>query len=457
MAIQAPGVGSGLDVNSIVTQLMDLERQPITRLENKQTTVNLQISAYGRLTSKISEFESAMSNLSSSSAFSVYSGSSSDESVLTVGVDSNAQAGSYDINVTAVAERDKVATNAFTDSSTVVGEGVLTIFTGTESFDVSISAAEGNNTVSGIRDAINSASDNTGVTASIINDDDGAHLVLSSDDTGLANALKVTVSDTGDGIHNDDAGLSSLAYEAGVVVHRPAITTAADAKVEIDGFEVTSSSNSITGAVSGLTINAKTLGSSTVNIIRDDEKITESVQAFADAYNSLREEIKSQRAGQLEADSTLLTLERQITSVLNSGSAIAGSNFTYLIEAGLTVNDTGTMSVDSSKLSAAMESDFTSFVNLFSAEGEGIANRLETLADGFLGSDGLIQARKDGLNDQLDRIDDQILRIEDRLISVERRIRAQFSALDTLVSTLNSTGNFLSQQLAAMPAANRSS
>lgn len=456
MAIQAPGVGSGLDVNSIVSQLMDLERQPITRLENKQSTVNLQISAYGRLSSKVSEFQSAMEKLSSPSEFQIYSAVSNDESLFTTEASSAATAGSYSVEVTAVAERSKVATNAFADTAAVVGEGTLTIYTGTDSFDVGINAAAGNNTVAGIRDAINNASTNTGVTASIVTDDDGAHLVLSSDDTGLENALKVTVSDS-DGQNTDDSGLSSLAFEQGVVEHRTPISNAADSVVKIDGFTVTSASNTISGAVSGLTINAKALGSSTIDVTRDDEKIKESVQSFADAYNSLREEIKSQRTGQLEADSTLLTLERQVSSVLNAGGSVTGSNFSYLIEVGLSLDDTGTMSVKSSTLNDVLESDFTSFVNLFSAENEGIAYRLDSLADGFLGSDGLIKAREEGLNKQLDNIDDQIFRIEDRLVSVERRIRAQFSSLDSLVSNLQSTGNFLSQQLAAMPAANGSS
>jgi flagellar hook-associated protein 2 len=457
MAITAAGVGSGLDVESIVTQLMEIERQPITRLENKQSTVNLQISAYGRLTSKVSDFQSAMANLSSASKFKSFSAVSNDESLFTVSASSSAAAGTYNVEVQSVAERSKIATNAFASSSTEVGEGGLTISTGTDSFDVSISQNAGNNTLAGIRDAINNASDNTGVTASIVNDDDGAHLVLSSDDTGLENALKVTVSDTGDGNNTDDLGLSSLAYEKGVVEHRTAISTAADAKIKIDGFTVTSSSNTITSAVSGLTINVKDTGSSTIEVNRDDESITESVQAFVDAYNTIKTEIKSHREGKLEADSTLLALERQISNVLNSGNAITGSSFSYLIQVGISIDETGVMSLDESKLSDVLDSDFDSVVNLFSAEGEGLANRLETLTDGFLGTEGLIQARKDGLNAQLDRIDDQILKVEDRLVSVERRIRAQFSSLDTLVSSLQSTGSFLTSQLASMPLANSSS
>lgn len=453
MAIQAPGVGSGLDVNGIVTKLMAIERQPINRLNSKQSIVNAQISAYGSLKSKISDFQTAMTDLSSASSFKVFSGVSNDQALFTVNVDSAATAGSYNVDVVALAERDKISTKAYTDSATFVGEGTLTLSTGANSFNVVIDPT--NNTVSGIRDAINNASGNTGVTASIVTDNNGVQLVLSSSATGTANALKIVVSDTTDGNNTDDLGLSSLAFEAGVVSHRANISTAKDAVVKIDGFTVNSSSNTITGAVQGLTINAKAIGVSSVDISRDDTKITASVQKFADAYNALRTEINTQRKGQLEADSTLLTIERQLSGILNSGSTITGSNFSYVSQVGLTTDSVGKMTLNTADLTNVLNTDFSSFVNLFSAPNEGIAAKLKDYADGVLATDGLIDARKTGLDNQVSSIDDQKLRLENRLVSIERRIRAQFSALDTLVSSLQSTGNFLSQQLAALPGVGR--
>jgi len=452
--IQAPGIGSGLDVNNIVTQLMALERQPIDNLNTKQTTINAQISAYGSLKSKISDFQTAMAGLSSQSSFQVFNAKSNNEDLFTATANSSAAAGSYSINVVELAVRDKIATQAYTDSNSVVGEGILSISTGANSFNLTVDGT--NNTVLGLRDAINSAADNTGVTATIVTDDLGAHLILSSDETGTDNALKITATDN-DGNNIDDAGLSSLSYEAGVLEHRPAISTALDAIVEIDGFRVTSSSNTISTALDGVTFTAKTKGStSTLDITRDDEKITESVQAFSDAFNGLRDEIDSQRKGHLEADSTLSSIERQLFDVLNSGQAITGSNQSYLVEAGLTIDKLGKMSVDSDALKDILNTDFDSFANLFAAEDEGFAYRLDSIASGWLKHDGLISAREDGLKNQVDSIDDQKLRIEDRLVSIERRIRTQFSNLDSLVSNLNATGDFLTQQLSSMPAVNRS-
>ena len=446
--IQAPGIGSGLDVNDIVTKLMEIERQPITNLTSKKSQVNAQISAYGSLKSKVDDFQSAMANLNSPQKFQVYQATSGSESVFTSSVSSGAVAGNYNIEVVSLAERDKIATKAYTDSNTVVGEGTLNISIGADSFELTIDGT--NNTLAGIRDAINNATDNTGVSATIVTGDEGARLVLSSKETGLDNALRISVTDS-DGNNTDETGLSALAYnpEGGVEFRAP-ISSAQNALVRIDGFDVSSNTNTITGAIDGVTINAASVGSSTLSVTRDDEQILESVEAFASAFNALRSEINKQRNGQLEADSTLLSLERQIFDVLNAGTAIDGSSFSYLIEAGVSINKQGVMEVDSDRITEIMNTDFESFSNLFASENGGFAAKLSNLADGWLANDGLIDSREDGLNTQVKSIDEQILRMEDRMISVEARIRAQFTALDTLVSSLNNTSSFLTQQLASL-------
>ena len=446
--IQAPGIGSGLDVNDIVKQLMAIERQPITSLTTKKSFVNAQISAYGSLKSKVADFQTAMNNLNSPQKFQVFKATSGNDSVLTSSVSSSAVAGNYNIEVVSLAERDKIATKAFTNAGSVVGEGTLTISIGANSFDLTIDSS--NNTLASIRDAINNATGNTGVSATIVTGDEGARLVLSSKETGIDNALRISVADS-DGNNTDENGLSALAYnpEDGVEF-RPAISSAQNALIRVDGFDVSSNTNTFTGALDGVTINATSVGTTTLSVSRNDEKILESVEAFAKAFNALRSEINKQRSGQLEADSTLLTLERQIFDVLNAGSSIGGSSFSYLIEAGVSINKQGVMQVDSAKITEIMNNDFDSFVNLFASESGGFAAKLSTLANGWLATNGLIDSRQDGLKTQVKGIDEQILRMEDRLISVEARIRAQFSALETLVSSLNNTSSFLTQQLASL-------
>ncbi len=444
--IQSPGVGSGLDVNNIVSQLMAIERRPLNILNQKQSIIEAQISAYGQLKSKVSSFQSAMSELGSLSKFQTFAPESSDETVSTATADSTAEAGSFDINVTALAASQKLASGPFADSGAVVGEGIMTLSVGADSFSVTIDGT--NNTLSGIRDAINNASDNTGVSATIINDDLGSRLILTSDDTGTSNSLTVTVSGDSVGSDTDTSGLSALVYDvSGGVTNLSQVTAAADAVLTIDGFTVTSASNAVQGAIAGVTLNLEKIGNAKIDIVRDDEKIKESVQAFADAYNELRDEIDLQRAGQLEADSTLLSMENQLLGVLNAGAAITGSSYTFLVEVGVSVDKEGRMQVDDSDLTTALNTNFNSFANLFAAADEGFAARFETIADQFLADNGLIDAREDGLKIRSDRIDDDKIRMELRLELIETRIRAQFTALDTLVSSLSATGNFLTQQL----------
>ncbi|MCX4193855.1 flagellar filament capping protein FliD [Methylophaga sp. OBS1] len=452
MAIRAGGIGSGLDVESIVSQLVALERRPINRVQNEQAQVNAQISAYGSLKSKISDFQSAMASLGSASSFKLFQGTSSNESVFTATVGSEALAGSYAVDVQALAERDKVAFGPFADSNTTIGSGTLNLSVGSESFSINVGAGD---SLASIRTAINEASDNTGVTASIVNSDDGARLVLSSNETGTDNALSVTVTGDGDGDDGDNAGLSALTYVSGGTNYATSISTATDAVVEIDGFTVTSSSNTISDAIDGISFTAKSVGTASLDVTRDDEAILESVNQFAEAYNALRTEVNNQRSGQLQADSTLLSIEQALSDVLNAGSEIGGSSFRYLIEAGVSVNEDGVMEVDEATVSEKLNTDFNSFVNLFAAEDEGYAARMESIADGWLADNGLINAREEGLNTQLDRLEDDELRLEARLEIVETRIRSQFTALDTLVSELSNTGDFLLQQLASLPAANQ--
>ncbi|WP_417499902.1 flagellar filament capping protein FliD [Methylophaga sp.] len=445
--ISSLGVGTGLDLESIVTGLMDLERQPLDRLESKQSIINAQISAYGSFKSKLDSFQTAMASLASASSFKVFQANSQDEDLFTATSTSSASAGSYNIDVTQVASRDKLASSAFTDYNSIVGEGTLSISVGSESFDVTIDS--GNSSLAGIRTAINNASDNTGVTASIITDDSGARLVLTSNETGTENAISVSVSDS-DGNNTDTSGLSAFVYSSGGTENLSSISTAKDAIVNIDGFTTTSSSNSIANAIDGVTLNVKDVGSSTLDITRNDEAILESVNEFASAYNALMTEIKSQRSGQLEADSTLLTIERQVRDVFNSGASITGSSFSYLVEAGISFDKNGVMTVDEDKVNEVLSSDFNSFANLFSAEGEGFANRLESLADTWLQTDGLIDSREEGLNSRLKRMDSQKEQMEARLEMTETRLRAQYAAMDTLVSSLQSQGNYLISQLSAL-------
>lgn len=445
-SIQVPGIGSGLDINSIVSQLMTLERRPLDNIEEKESLINAQISAYGQLKSKVADFETAMRNLASADKFKLYSSSSTDDTVLEVSASSSAAKGVYAVDVARIAENHKKASTTFVDSDTTTFAGAES--SGTSVLEINLNGGSNvvfdvsGKTLAQAAEAINNQTDNPGVTASIIKEDAGYRLLLTADDTGSSHFINV-VSDTAGfslaDLNQDRDGSGSF--------------TSADLDAVLtfeNTYTVTRSSNSISDLVSGVTLDLKKAGAANITIDRDDAAIQESVQEFADAFNALRDEIDTQRQGQLEADSTLTSIESRIFAVLNSGDAISTSNFSFLSEVGLAVDKEGRMQVDATLLVQQMDADFDSFVNLFAAEGEGFANRLEDVATSILDINGLIDAREDGLNSRLTRYADQKLQIEARLERTEERLRKQFTAMDTFVAQMNATGTYLTQQLTSL-------
>ena len=308
-----------------------------------------------------------------------------------------------------------------------------------------------NNTLAGIRSAINEASDNTGVTATIITADAGSYLVLTSDESGTANAISVTVAGDGDGNDADNAGLSQLVYVSGGTENLTELQAAADSVVAIDGFTITSSSNTVTSAVEGLSLKIEAIGSGTLNLRRDDTAIEASVQEFVDAYNELNNTIDAQRDGQLEAEGTLLTIENLIQNTFNTAANISGGAFSYLSEIGIRTNEEGDLTLDTSDLQTALNADFNGVAQVFANSTEGYVARLDSLVTSILQTDGVLDAREDGINTELETLADQKLVLERRLESIEARLLAQFTALDTLLSSLNNTSAFLSTQLANLP------
>jgi flagellar hook-associated protein 2 len=445
-SISAAGVGSGLDINSIISQLMALERRPLSALQGKQATFESQLSAYGRLKSALSTFQSAMDALSATSKFKHHQAGSSDDDVLGVSASAEASPGTYEVVVSSqLAQNHKLASSAFTDASTVVGTGTLTISVGSESFEVAIDS--GNNTLAGIRDAINSATDNAGVSATIINVTGGSRLILTARDSGAANALTVAVSGDGDNDDGDASGLSTLVWSAAGTKNLSQLDAAQDAAFTVDGFPATSASNAVTDVIPGVTLNLKSAGTVTVTVGRDDGKITETVQGFVDAYNALRKSINDLRAGDLKGDLALNSIQAGILSVINTPPSGIPSSFRYLSEIGVSIQKDGTMKLDGSALSDAMSADFAGIAELFANDNQGFAYRLKAAMTGYLAVDGIVDAREDGLNSRIDSVQNRIATLQVRMELVEKRLRAQYSALDSLLGSMRSTGEYLTQQL----------
>jgi len=439
--ISAPGVGSGLDVNSIVTQLMEIERQPLNRLESDKRGLEAQLSAFGRLKSALTTFQDALADLKSLDAFEVYKAESSDETAFTATANSSAATGFSDIQVVHLAEAHKMGSVSIPDTGTTALGGTgdqVTITVNGDSFSVN----GGGMTLSQFRDAINDAPDNAGVSATIISENSGSHrLVLTSTETGNENVLGLSFT----GSLGADLGLSNIN-----------LPTELDAELLVDGlYTITRSSNTIDDAIAGITLNliGETVGKVQLNVSRDTGSVKESVQAFVDAFNELKTTFDS-LAGEgddLEADSTLRGIENQLQGVFNTVPAGLTGSFSYLSEVGVSFQRDGTLALDSDDLESAINADFAGMAELFAHDNQGYLFRLDGLIDRFVQAEGLIDVRQDGLNSRIDVTEQRIADMQYRLEIREQRLRNQFTLLDTLMGELQSTSTFLSQQLAALP------
>ena len=439
--ISAPGVGSGLDVNSIVTQLMAIERQPLNRLESDKRGLEAQLSAFGRLKSALTSFQDALDDLKSLDAFEVYKAESSDETAFTATANSSAATGFNDIQVVRLAEAHKMGSVSIPDTgSTALGSGgdQMTITVNGTSFSVD----GGGMTLSQFRDAINEAPDNAGVSATIISENSGSHrLVLTSTETGNENAMSLSFT----GSLGADLGLTDIN-----------LPTDLDAELLVDGlYKITRSSNTIDDAIAGITLNlfGETAGNVQLNVSRDTDSVTESVQAFVDAFNELKTTFDSLagEGDELEADSTLRSIENQVQAIFNTVPSGLTTGLSSLSEVGVSFQRDGTLSLDSDDLESAINTDFAGMAELFAHDDQGYLFRLDGLIDRFVQAEGLIDVRQDGLNSRIDVTDQRIADMEYRLEIREQRLRNQFTLLDTLMGELQSTSAFLSQQLAALP------
>jgi flagellar hook-associated protein 2 len=305
---------------------------------------------------------------------------------------------------------------------------------GGESFEVSTAA--GNDTLAALRDAINSAPDNTGVTATILSGVDGARLILTAKESGTANALTLS---------------GSLATALGVTE----VAAASDAILKVDGFDVVSESNQVTGVVAGVTLNLKTVSpdplvATTISFDRDDEAIQKSVQEFADAFNALRDTIAGLRKKELSGDFSLTSIENSLVGVLGNGAELPGAAFSYLAEIGVSLDKNGKLQVDATRLANSMNVDFSGVTKLFADGTEGFAKRLSDFAGQLISVDGVLAQREEGLNTRIQSMTSQRDQIERRLAITEQRLRAQFTALDTLVAQMQSTSAFLTQRLSSL-------
>ncbi|NII09202.1 flagellar filament capping protein FliD [Oleiagrimonas sp. C23AA] len=440
------GIGSGLDVTSIITALVNAKKagpeQQITSQTTKDQTL---ITGLTSLDSVLSSLKSSLDDLTSSSTYTAFDASFADSSLGTASTLSFAVPGTYNVDVQSLATAQKRLSNSYATDSPV-GTGTLTIGVGSNSVDINVGSSD---TIGDIANKINASSDNPGVTAAVVNGVNGSQLVLTSTKTGVANAFTVSASG------GSSTGVSDLATALGTA----GSNEAADAQLSIDGVSVSSASNTVTGALTGVTLDLAATGTSTLTVKQNTDKITSAVQAFVDAYNSYASTTATlssynpdtQQAGILLGDSTLSSVQRQISSVL--GAPVSGSSIASLANLGITRSADGTLSLDSNKLSSAISDNPSAVKNFFSGD-SGFATKLSSTIDDYTASDGILQSRINSLNSHVSDLADQKTALDKRMQAYEKQLQQQYTALDSLVSSLNNTSTYLTQQLNALTNSN---
>jgi len=452
MPIIAGGIGSGLDIGGLVSQLIAAEAEPVNaRLNNKETDLDSELSAFGTVKSALSAFQTSVTKLEDTKSFQVYTPSSSNEGVFTASTDTTAVAGSYSIEVVQLAQAEKLRSIDFVDSSEVIGTGTLDISLGADTFQLSIDSS--NNTLAGIRDAINAAVDNPGISASLISVDSGTQLILTSNKVGASNTISVTAVDDAT---TDGFDLTRLAS-----ANLTNLQAASDAIINVDSQTVTRNSNSFSDVISGVTFNlvsAQPGTTNTLSVTSDTQTIKKDIQSFVTNYNTLigvmkglsNYDISTKVSGPLNGDSVVRGIEG---SLRQARSAVVPGAFSNLSSLGITLDDTGSLKIDDTVLDANIANNLSDVKQFFSAS-DGIAQTFSAAISGYVENDGIIDTRRDGLQNRLDGIDDRRDVLDRRMAALEARLNAQFTAMDILVSQLRNTGTFLTQQLQSLPTIN---
>ncbi len=449
--IRSPGISSGLDVNSIVQQLVAAERAPVAqRIQRQDTRLATQISAYGALRGSLANLQTALNPLKSTTAFQTRTSTTSDEKVLTASATAAAAPGAFDVEVVRLASAHKLASTAFAaGAGTVVGTGTLTLTVGAVSFNVTVDGT--NNSLAGIRDAINATPTNQSVRATLVNTADGARLVLTARETGANSTIRVAAA-------GGDGGLAALVYDPpGSVTNYTELDPAQDALVRIEGFDVTSASNAIGGAIEGVTLNLVAAApgvTQTVNVGFDTKAAADRIKKFVTDFNSTANTLASLRrynpttreAAPLLGDALLRGVESDVRRQIAAPATGANPQFATLAAIGITTTKEGTLRLDETRLNAALSANFDAVGRLFGSA-DGVAARLDESLDRVLGADAQLATRTTNLQNQRRQLENDRAALDRRMEAVETRYRAQFTALDQALAGLQSTSSFLTQQL----------
>lgn len=438
---------SSIDVGGVVSALTAKKKAASQKALDTKTAIHTtRISAVGNFNSSLTALQNAMKSFADGSAFKSQKVAIGDSAILNATADTTAKSGHYDIVVTQLASAQKTTSPAYGSATTAVGTGNLTITVGKKSMSFNLDGT--NNKLQNIVDKINNAKDNPGVTANIVTGVDGAHLVLSSSATGAANAFKVTAS-------GGDGKLAALDFDPATDSAK-ATTQAKDALFTIDGTAASSPSNTATTAISGLTLTLSKLGSSSITLSNDPATVTSSLNGLISAYNAFigtyqtltKYDPTHQQVGALIGDATVSSIKSQVANLIGQrtpGNGAIGS----LSDIGVSFQVDGTLKLNANKLTNALTNHPTAVQNLLSGS-NGIGPSLDKLIAGWTGSKGIVTQRIANLNQGKKDLADQQVALDKKMKDYSDRLTKQYTALDAMMTKLQSTSSYLQQQFNAL-------
>ncbi|WP_439889033.1 flagellar filament capping protein FliD [Pseudomonas sp. MBLB4123] len=455
-----PGLGSGIDINSIVGAMINAEKAPkeaqLARLEKDSVT---KFSALGQLKGALSEFQTAMKDLNSLALFEKRSATSSNTSALSASASKTALAGSYQMTVERLASSSKVATAALASDFAASADGKLTVKLGAADAGVEVDIASGDTLVQ-IRDKLNTALKDKGITANVINNpaDGQSRLVLNAKETGAGKDISIETADAALAGLALDGSVQSTGNGAGY------LQQAADAEFTVDGLALKSPSNTVDNAIPEVTLTlvGKTEADKplTLKVDQDKSGVTANIKKFVDAYNKLIKtsneltsvtrvgEDKPPVIGGLVGDATVRTLLSAVRNELVSPAEQGGVR--VLADLGITTQKDGTLKVDDTKLSKALTDNFDAVGSFFTGD-TGLMSRVDKRIDGYIQTGGVLEQRMKGLEATRSDIKEQSANLARRVAQMQTRLFAQFNAMDALVGRLNDTSARLAQALGSLP------
>lgn len=463
-SISSAGIGSGLDVQSIITQLMTVERQPLTALTTKESSFQAKLSAFGSMQGALASLQTAAKTLQTTSTFTGKSATVSDSTTLSASAILTARAGTYDINVTTLAKNHIVHSNGNYAETDTFNGGTLDIQIGSTGglggTTKSVAIAHGS-TLTDIMEAINDAG--AGVKASVVNDGTTNRLIISSETTGSAGNIRITSAQSGSGNAQNITDFDYIGVNGGMIQDRGPD----NANFTINGLPITRFSNTVTDAINGVTLTlAKESSSATITVAANSSTVSSAVDAFVKAYNDVASQLKSmtaydatnKKAAILTGDSTTRSIQTQLTSMVQTAVSGITGGISSLSNIGIAMQKDGSLVTDKSKLTAALADpakDVTALFTQTTSGNKGIAVRFNELLDGLIGTDGLIPGRTSGINTSIKSLKKQTDALNLRLTQIEKRYRTQFTSLDTLMASMQQTSTYLTQQLANLPSTSK--